>query len=485
MATDAQRLHRRNKWTFSVGTIGRDAVYTLITGYLLVYLTSVVKPSNTVLAWVSTLILVMRLFDVVLDIVMGMIVDNTKSRWGHYKPWILGGVIASGTFTLLLVTPMHLNDVAFVIVYVLMYLGWCLSWTTNDIPYWSLLPALSMDQKRREEIGSTAKIFAAIGQFAVAVALIPVTTNVLTPRIGAHNAWLVFVGAIVLIMLIGQSVTLIGTRVPTLVVDQPRVKPREIVSIVVKNDQLLWTVIPMVLFMTGYTTTTTFGVYFFRYIFKNTDMYPIFAACVGIATIVGYAIFPLVRRKLTRLQTYTLATSLIVVGYLLFFSMPTNLVVLVIAGLLLFLGQSSVTILMLGFLTDTIDYGHWKFGHRNTAITFALQPFINKIGAALSQEIVALTLIFSGINAAEKTYGEDKSGVLAASGQMTMKVVMLIVPLLLILIGYVIYRFKYRIDEKFHAQIISDLRERGQLIEDEPDAEAPVEPIEDGPVANQ
>jgi len=475
MASEDMALKRRNKWTFAVGTTGRDAVYTLITGYLLVYLTSVVKPTDAVLAWVSTLILVMRLFDVVLDIVMGMIVDNTRSRFGHYKPWILGGVIASGTFTMLLVTPIRVNDVAFVILYVLMYLGWCVSWTTNDIPYWSLLPALSLDQKRREEIGSAAKIFAAIGQFAVAVALIPVTTNVLAPKIGSHNAWLVFVGAIVLVMLIGQSITLIGTRVPDLVVDQRRVKPREIASIVVRNDQLLWTVIPMILFMTGYTTTTTFGVYFFRYIFQNTNMYPIFAACVGIATILGYSIFPLVRRRLTRLQMYTVATSLIVVGYVLFFLMSTNIFVLVIAGLLLFLGQSSVTILMLGFLTDTIDYGHWKFGHRNTAITFALQPFINKVGAALSQEIVAITLIFSGINDAEKTYGDAPKGILASQGQLTMKIVMLIVPLVLIVTGYVIYRFKYRIDEKFHDQIIHDLRERGQLVDEETETESEVE----------
>ena len=455
----------RNRWTFAVGTTGRDALYTLITGYLLVYLTSVVEPTSLVLAWVSTLILVMRLFDAVLDIVMGMVVDNTRSRWGHYKPWILGGMFASGTFTLLLVTPLHLGDVTFIIVYVLIYLGWSLSWTTNDIPYWSLLPALTLEQKKREKIGATAKIFAAIGQFSVVVAIMPVT-GLLTNKFGAHTGWLFFVGAIVLVMLIGQSVTLIGTRVPDLVIDQPSVKLREVASIVVKNDQLLWTAIAMVLFMTGYTTTTTFGVYFFRYIFGNTNMYSIFGACVGVAMIGGYAIFPLVRRRLTRRATYTLATILIVAGYAVFFLAPTNLVVLLAAGLLIFLGESFVTVLMLGFLTDTIDYGHWKFGHRNTAITFALQPFINKVGAALSQEIVAITLIVSGINDAEKTYGNDTSGVLTPQGQLDMKLVMLILPVILIGIAYTIYRLKYRIDEKFHAQILSDLRERGQLVDD-------------------
>ena len=34
---------RRNKWTFGVGTIGRDMVYTLVSIYLVVYLTEVVN----------------------------------------------------------------------------------------------------------------------------------------------------------------------------------------------------------------------------------------------------------------------------------------------------------------------------------------------------------------------------------------------------------------------------------------------------------
>ena len=459
------RLTRRNKWTFSVGTIGRDMTYTAITGYLLVYLTSVVQPTDLVLAWVASLILVMRLFDAVLDIVMGSIVDNTRSRWGPYKPWILGGVIASGVFTLLLVTPLRLNDVAFIIVYVLIYLGWSLSWTTNDIPYWSLLPTLSLDQKKREQIGSLAKIFAAIGQFSVVVAIMPVTLN-LTPVIGAHAAWLVLLGGIVTVMIIGQMVTLVWTKIPTLVVAQPRVRLREVASIVVRNDQLMWIAIAMVLFMTGYTTTTTFGVYYFRYIFGDMQMYPYFGLCLLVAMIAGFATFPRLRRRFTRRTMYTIAATLIVVGYLLFFFSPANIFVLGVAGLMLFLGTSFVTVLMLGFLTDTIDYGHWKFGHRNTAITFALQPFINKVGAALSQEIVAITAIVAGINQADKTYGEATSGVLAPEGQLTMKVVMMLTPLVLVVIGYIIYRLKYRIDETFHAQILADLRDRGQLVDD-------------------
>ena len=76
-------LFARNRWAFSVGTLGRDMVYTLVSLYLIVFITEVLDASDTFVWWAGWLILGARLFDAVMDIVMGSIVDNTRSRWGH------------------------------------------------------------------------------------------------------------------------------------------------------------------------------------------------------------------------------------------------------------------------------------------------------------------------------------------------------------------------------------------------------------------
>ena len=55
---------------------------------------------------------------------------------------------------------------------------------------------------------------------------------------------------------------------------------------------------------------------------------------------------------------------------------------------------------MLMFLADTVEYGQWKLA-AGTSITFSVQPFINKIGGAIASGIVGVTLIVSGINAAQ------------------------------------------------------------------------------------
>jgi len=444
---------RRNKWTFGVGTIGRDMVYTLVSMFLVVYLTEVVNLPDAQLWWATTLILAARLFDAVADIVMGAIVDNTRTRWGHYKPWIAGGALASAIITTLLFTNLHLSGSSFVAVFALLYLLWSLSWTANDIPYWSLLPALTLDQKQRESYGSLAKIFATIGLFTVVVAIIPVT-NALG---GDVHAWTMFTIAVVVVMLLGQSVTLFGVREPDIIVGHERTTLKEIAGVVFHNDQLLWTAIAMVLFMTGYVTTTTFGVYFFKYVYRNENMYSPFAAVLGVAQLIGYATFPILAKRMKRRTLYTLATALILAGYVVFFFSPMNMIPIGVAGLLLFLGQSWVTMLMLVFLTDTIEYGQWKLGRRNVAVTFALQPFINKVGAALATQIVSIAVIISGVNSAATP--DD----VTPGGLLIIKIAMLILPPILIIVGYLIYRAKYRIDEEMYATLVSDLKERGQL----------------------
>lgn len=446
-------LLTRNRWSFGVGTLGRDMVYTLVSLYLIVYLTEALNVSDYFLWWAAWLILAARLFDAVMDIVMGSVVDNTRSRWGHYKPWILGGALASAVTTLLLFTDLGLPDTAYVAVFALLYLLWGLSWTMNDIPFWALLPALTLDQKERERIGALAKIFATIGLFSVVVAILPATAALG----GDSRAWSVFTLVIVTIMLTGQAVTLFGVREPKLAVEQPKVTLPELWRVVTGNDQLLWTAISMVLFMTGYITTTSFGIYFFKYAYRDETMYTPFGAVLGIAQLTGFLVFPLFRKRFSRRSLYTGATGMIVVGYLVFFFAPMNMLWIGAAGLLLFIGQSFVVVLMLVFITDCIEYGHWKLGRRNAAVTFALQPFINKVGAALATQIVSVVVILSGINSAATP------DAVTGEGLLMMRLAMLVLPLVLIVAGYLIYRSKYRIDEEFYARILADLAARGQL----------------------
>ena len=479
---------KHNRLTFGLGTIGRDMVYSMISMFLIVYLTEVLDIANNVLWWINGIMLACRVFDALNDPVMGVIVDNTRSRWGKFKPWIAIGAFTSGVITVLLFTDFGLQNAQFIIAFGILYLFWGIAFTTNDISYWSMLPSLSTDQKEREKIGAIARICANVGLFFVVAGIVPITQAIGSAVGSMKQAYFIFAIAIVAVMWIGQLITLLGVKEKKFR-QQPVTTVKGMIAAIFKNDQLLFTAIAMVLFMIGYNITTSFGLYFFKYAYGDAGMFSIFAAILGVSQIVALAVFPLFSKRFSRRALYTGGTALMVLGYIIFFFAPMNMLVIGPAGILLFVGQSFVQLLILMFLADTVEYGQWKLGKRNESVTFALQPFINKMGGAVAGWVVGATAIISGINDAEKivenanTIGVDAAiaaaaenakitvmegpngiqAILTPNGMIILKLAMLILPLLLILAGYLVYRYKYKIDADMYKKIITDLKERGDI----------------------
>lgn len=445
---------KNNRYFFGLGTVGRDMQYSLISMYLMFYLTEILNLPDSTMWMMTGAFTVLRIFDAFNDPFMGFIVDNTHSRFGKFKPWIAIGGLFGGILTVLFFTNLGLTGISYVVSFVIIYLLWDFFYGANDIAYWSMLPSLSIDQKEREKTGSFARICANIGMYAVVVGIIPITKLLG----GGKQAWFIFAVAVVLIMYAFLCFTLFGVNEDyTLYKKEETTSFKEMFQVILKNDQLLFVAISMGLFMIGYCTTTTFGTYFFKYAFKNEGMYSVFAGILGVSQLLALSIFPLFSKKYSRKQLYAFSTLLVILGYAIFFIAPMDMKYIGTAGVLLFVGQAFIELLMLMFLADTVEYGQWKLGRRNESITFSIQPFINKIGGAIASGIVGATLIISGINSAAKP--DD----VTARGLTIMKMSMLILPLIFIVAGYIIYRARFKIDEKMFKQIVSDLKERGDL----------------------
>lgn len=449
---------RRNQIFFGLGTIGRDMLYATVATYLIFYLTDILDLNDHTMWWMTIILTVLRVFDALNDPVMGMVVDNSMSRFGKFKPMMMIGAIAGAAFMVPMFVDFGLGQTAYLILFAVLYLGWDLFYGANDIAYWSMLPALSVWPKEREKIGAFARICANIGMYAVVVGILPVT-HLLTDRLGsAKQAWFVFALGTAVLMILFQLFTIFGVKEQreAFKKEEPT-RWRELITLIRANDQLRYTIISMGLFMIGYVTTTGFGVHFFKYAFLNEGMYPVFAAVLGAAQLLALIVFPFISQRLDRRKFYSLSILLVVLGYVVFFLSPMNMVPLGIAGFFLFTGQGFIQLLMLMFLADCVEYGQWKLRKRQESLTFSFQPLINKIGGAVSSGIITSTLILSGINRAATP--QDVS----AEGILLMKGAMLVLPLLFILAGFLVYRRYYKLDEALHTQIIKELMVRGDL----------------------
>ena len=460
---------RRNKICFGLGTVGRDALYSLVSMYLLVHLTDVVGFSDGGLAAIGVMLTLFGIFDAVIDPFVGAIVDSTKTRWGKFKPWILIGMIGTGVLTVLMFHNFDMGETAHIVLLGITYLLFSIFFSLNDIAYWSLMPAISKDQKVREGVGAFARICANVGMFAMVLIYLNVPSMFSWLNMSDRDVYFTFAIIVAIIMWLFQSVTLFGVKEDRGYLEkEEKTTLKDLFRALVGNDQLLVTAVSMALFMVGYCTTTAFGTYYFKYAYGDEGMYMVFAAVLAVAQLTALSVFPLFRKKFTRKQLYTGSMIAVAISYVIFFLSFEWMPLIVIAGLGLFFAQAFIQLLLLLFLADAVEYGEWKLGKRNEAASFAVQPFINQFGGAVSKGIVSFTLIISGINAiANSLTGDpiiDEELIMATpdSSLWIMKLSMMILPLICILIGFFLYQKKFKIDEELYAQICKDLEERNK-----------------------
>ena len=444
-------LDDRNRLYFGLGTVGRDMFYSFEANTLLYFLSDVLSLPVWVFAAASLVLSVMRIFDAFNDPITGLLIDNIRSPWGKFKPSILVGGVLSAVFSVMLFAGIG-EGWTFVIIFGIAYFLWDVTYGINDIGYWTLLPVLSSDQKQREKTGAFARICANIGMYIVMVAWQPVTSACGdTP-----TAWFWCAVVIAVVYLLGLLFPLLGVKEKRVAMeDQEKTTVKQMFRALLKNDQLMWTTLAMGLFMVGYCTTVNFAVYYMKYLFGNEGMYVVLVAVVGVSQLGTLAVYPAVAKRMTRRQLYTLGTALVIAGYAIFFVAEVSIILIALGAVLVFVGQAFIQTLMLMFLADTVEYGHWKLGKRNESITFSIQPLINKIGGALATGVVSLTLIFSGIKVDGGTV--DAIG---SDGKLIVKIAMFAIPLLMIVAGYIVYLKKYKISEQFYAGILKDLEER-------------------------
>lgn len=448
------KIDKQNKYYFGLGTIGRDMFYAFESNTVVYFLTHVLSLPQWVFITVTMALSALRIFDAVNDSITGMVIDNIRSPWGKFKPAIVVGGVTSVIFYLMLFGNIG-TGWSFIIIFLLAYLLWDISFGINDIAYWTLLPAMTTDQKQRENAGAFARICASVGMYIVMLAWQPVTGAMgNTPTV-----WF-WVAVVVSVLYLGfLCFTIFGVKENKTFQDsQEKTTLKDMVRALLGNDQLMWTVLAMALFMVGYTTTVGFAVDYMKYVFGNEGLYVVLVGVCGVAQLSTLSVYPVVAAKFNRRQLYTGATIMVVAGYLIFFVAELSIILVALGAVLVFVGQALIQMLMLMFLADSVEYGQWKLGKRNESVTFSMQPFVNKIGGAISTALVSATLVLSGVKV-----GDSAAESIGMQGQLILKVAMFAIPLVFIVAGYIIYLKKFKIDEKFYTQILAELKEKEQI----------------------
>lgn len=447
------KLSAGRKLCFGVGALGKDLCYAMISTYLMIYLTDTVGLAPF---FVGNLFLVARVWDAINDPMMGFVVDNTRTRWGKFRPWILIGTLINAVILVLLFRGPELEGFALYAYYSVMYILWGMTYTVMDIPYWSMLPSMSSTKEERDSMSVIPRIFASsawllVGAFGLA----------LIDRLGGGNeakgyASTSVVVAVVFVATILVAVIFARDRSSMDAASGQKAKRtslKDAIHVITGNDQLKVYIGVVLAYNLVVQLAGGMALYYFKYVTQDENLFPYFTTAASVAEMGALFLFPILSRFMSKKAVFAVASftpaidliALLVAGAV----APANIPIIIVCGLFYKFGSGLTLGATTVMLADVIDYGEVKLGTRNESIVASFQTLLVKTASAVAGWLIGVGLTISGfvenVPQTEETI-------------MGMRILMGVVPSVITVLAFVIYAKGYKLDGSFLENISKQLK---------------------------
>lgn len=444
---------------FGVGAVGLDLSYGLFNSFLTKYLTDVLLINAAFLLVVPVLA---RIWDGINDPMMGTVVDNTRSRLGKFRPWIMTGACLNAVVLTLLFTNPGFSVSSGTVnpgLYIYagaMYVLWGMTNTMADIPYWSMIPALTSDPQERNIVSAVPRFFSGGGQLIVSVFTVQMVRLLGGgDKAVGYSRWAMTAGVV---LVVGALITVTTTR------EKGDAPPKERFTLgtafrtVRSNDQLLVFMLTALLFNTGWYITNAMGIYYFDCVAGNENLLSVFAAIGGVGQAAGLFALPILSKRFGRRSVVKGAMLFAVAGYAGMILFGPLLKVFALFAVFDFIGCVGVGCMFVAqtvMLADIVDYGEYSLGYRSESIVFSMKGLLQKTAYTVQALVIAAGLKISHYDGALSVQG--------AGAQNAITVMMLVIPPLFMLGAFAVYVRRYKLNGELLGKVTEFVRSRQRL----------------------
>lgn len=403
------KIKLKEKIAYGFGDAASSMFWKIFGMYSLFYYTDVF---GITAAAAGTMFLVARLWDSFFDVFVGIISDRTKTRWGKYRPYLLWFAIPFAVMGVITFFAPDFGHTAKLVYAYITYSLMMIVYSLINVPYASLLGAISANPKERNELSSYRMSFAFIGSFVTFMLLQPlidfftktfdtkgfaqsqkvIETTVSTSPVG----WVLGVGAIGIICVVLFLLCFSWTKERV-----QQIENDENVSIKRDLKNLLHNTPWWILVATGLAALLfnairdSVAIYYFRdYVkvnYKMTatgwDMTTIYFLVGQAANLIGVMLAPSVSAKYGKKKTYMV--SILLAGILStgFYFIPNNVTVILILQFFVSVFAGYVLPLLWSMFADIVDHQELLTGRRATGLIFSSSSMSQKLGWALGSAL--------------------------------------------------------------------------------------------------
>ena len=464
---EEQKASWFTKISYGIGATGKGLSYGIY-GKLELFLLTVLRIDKKLL---MPLFFLEKIFDGVNDMMMGIIIDNTYTKWGKFRPWCFIGAVTNAVMVVATFGPPGalLTHPVWLFIYIaFFYVMWDVTYTPVDVAYYAMIPALSSSPKERDQFAMIPRLFSGIVGIPMAF------TMALVEKLGTGEgqaAW----GTGLFRMAVLTSIIYVITSVYSAIMTKehniapPPPKDQRIkfsmgdaLKILWNNKQVMVVVGVMILFNMANNLTNGMGGYYFLFVVGDAGQEGMLNLLKGAANGVGLFLFPVISGWLGRKKVYSGTLLLPCLGYvamaIVTYAVPAQSIFIPLAAATFAacIGYGSMSVMQSVMLADGVDFGEYETGHRNEGIIFSMLTMLSKLAGAFSSLATMITFSvvkFGGQDAVEAT----------PLAQKGISFLMFVLPPVLLLAAFALYKWGYQLTPERMEQVKAELEARKQV----------------------
>lgn len=385
---------RRNQLGISLGGFG----YNLGAAGMMTYLTYFYTDSMLLSATsVSLILFVSRFIDAFTDLLVGYLIDRTKSRWGRVRPWLLWMAIpAVLSVASMYYVPAFAETGRSIYAFITYNLTSFFYLTALQMPVNTLVSVLAKDSDQRLKINQC---------FGFSFSLAAVFVNLFANRImkimgnAASSYFWYFticagIGAIFMLCCFAL------TKEEAEITEKKSVSSKEMFYMLFHN-KYAWMLIGITVCIYITVSGNTVMAYYTTYVLKNRIDAGVLMSVMYIGMAAGVPLFAPLASRIGAAKCCAVGYFLVAISYILLLWSPESIFMNGLSVVLRSLGAGAGTGVMNAIRADVVAYGEWKFGHRMNGLIFSSATFGMKVGSGIGAGAVALFLSIGGYAAGE------------------------------------------------------------------------------------
>lgn len=433
------------KWFFGAGENAATLSHTIVAFFFLIYLTDVIgiRP-----ALAGSVVLIGKIWDAVTDPLVGHISDNTRSRFGRRRIFLLIFALPLGvSFFFLWALPQGVPEATVFALAVIAYMAHMTFMTLVLVPYQTLLPEMVDDYDQRTSFTAYRMLFSILGGL-LAVAIPDIIVGGYADK---HMGFMVMAVIFAIIIAISPLFPFFGCYERVRVVKkQPFPGFRTYLKPIFSNKPFRLAVFIYFFTWSGIALVEAMFMYFFTYWLRKPDLFLILVATLFILAAAFLPIWVKLSEKLEKRTAYIIGiTELSVSLFLVIFITPSTPVwIIFVLIAFIALGISAAHVMPHTLIPDCIDYGTMVSKKKTEGVYYGLVTFFHKMGVAVVIWISGIVLDVTGyIN--PEVYGE---AVQPDSALWAIRSMQGPVPAVILLLG-VVFVYIYPITRNKHKAI--------------------------------